>query len=88
MTGVLALACFGTGFAAAWILRTAFKMAEISWWQERMQRKVRYWQGQAIHARAVAELLIRQLAALTGQEPAAPDWPPTTDNGEGEEGWP
>jgi hypothetical protein len=85
MTGVLALACFGTGFAVAWVLRTAFKMAEMSWWQERMQRKVRYWQGQAIHARAVAEVLIRQLAAITGQEPAAPDWPRAT--GSGEEEW-
>ena len=82
MTGVLALGCFVTGFAAAWILRTAFKMAEMSWWQERMQRKVRYWQGQAIHARAVAEMHIRQLAAITGQEPAGPDWPPATASGE------
>jgi hypothetical protein len=85
MTGILALGCFGTGFAVVWILRTAFKMAEMSWWQERMRRKVRYWQGQAIHARAVAELLIRQLAAITGQEPAMPDWPQAT--GGGEEEW-
>jgi hypothetical protein len=85
MTGVLALGCFGTGFAVAWILRTAYKMAEMSWWQERMQRKVRYWQGQALHARADAELLVRQLAAITGQEPARPDWPEATDGGE--EGW-
>jgi hypothetical protein len=84
MTSVLALGCFGTGFAAAWILCAAFKMAEMSWWQERMQRKVRYWQGQAIHARAVAELLIRQLATATGQQPAAPDWPPATASGEEE----
>ena len=82
MTGVLALGCFVAGFAAAWILRTALKMAEMSWWQERMQRKVRYWQAEAIHARAVAELLIAQLAAATGQEPAAPDWPQATASGE------
>jgi len=84
MTGVLALGCFVTGFAAAWVLRTAFKMAETSWWQERMQCKVRYWQGQAIHARAAAELLNRRLAAVTGQEPAVPDWPPATSSGEDE----
>ena len=84
MTGVLALGCFVTGFAVAWILRTALKMAEMSWWQERMQRKVRYWQEQAIHARAVADLLIRQLAAITGQEPTAPDWPPATASGDEE----
>lgn len=86
MTGVLALGCFVTGFALAWILRTAFKMAEMSWWQERMQRKVHYWQGQAIHARATAEALMRQLAAITGQEPATPDWPPASASGEEE--WP
>jgi hypothetical protein len=84
MTAVLALGCFGTGFAVAWILRTAFKMAEMSWWQERMQRKVRYWQGQAIHARAVAEWLIGQLALVTGQEPVVPDWPQSTATAEEE----
>lgn len=84
MTGVLALGCFGSGFAIAWILRTAFKMAEMSWWQERMQRKVRYWQGQAIHARAVAETLIRDLADITDQPPAVPDWPPATASREEE----
>lgn len=78
MTGPLALGCFAGGFAVAWILRTAFKMAEISWWTERMQRKVRYWQAQAIHARAVAEMLLRQLADVTGREPPVPDWPPAT----------
>ena len=78
MTGVLALGCFASGFAVAWILRTAFKMAEMSWWLERMQRKVHYWQGQAIHARAVAEMLLRQLADVTGQEPPVPDWPQAT----------
>jgi hypothetical protein len=40
-----------------------------------MQRKVRYWQGEAIHARAVAEQLIRQLAVSTGRESEPPDWP-------------
>lgn len=82
MTGVLALGCFVAGFAAAWILRTAFKMAEISWWQERMHRKVCYWQRQAIHARAVAESLIHELAVITGQPPRRPDWPQTSANGE------
>jgi uncharacterized membrane protein YciS (DUF1049 family) len=75
MTGVLGLACFVTGFIAAWLLRTIFIMARISWSQERMQRKVRYWQGEAIHARAVAEQLIRQLAVSTGRESEPPDWP-------------
>jgi hypothetical protein len=63
MIGVLALGCFVTGFIAAWVLRTGFVMTQISWAQERMERKVRYWQGEAIHARAVAEPALRQLAA-------------------------
>lgn len=75
MTAQLALGCFGAGFAVAWVLRTAFKMAETSWWQGRMQTKVSYWQGQALHARSVAEQCMRRLAAATGQEPAVPDWP-------------
>ena len=75
MIGVLALGCFVSGFAVAWILRTAFKMAEMSWWQERMQRKVRYWQGEAMHARVVAESVIRELAVVTRQPPQPPDWP-------------
>jgi hypothetical protein len=82
VTAAVALGCFVTGFAVAWVLRTAFKMAEISWWQERMQRKVRYWQGEAIHARVVAESLIRELAVVRGQEPEPPDWPQASVNGE------
>jgi hypothetical protein len=75
MTGVLALACFATGFIVAWLLRTSFVLAQISWTQEQMERKVRYWQGEAIHARTVAEQSLRQLAASTGREPEPPDWP-------------
>ncbi len=75
MTGILALACFMTGFIAAWLLRTAFVMAHTSWIQEQMERKVRYWQGEAIHARAVAEQVLRQLAARTGRDPEPTDWP-------------
>jgi hypothetical protein len=66
MTEILALACFVTGFIAAWLLRTILLMAQISWSQDRMQRKVRYWQGEAIHARSVAEQL-------------SVSWPPVPD---------
>jgi hypothetical protein len=59
MIGVLALACFVTGFITAWLVRTGYVMTQISWAQERMERKVRYWQGEAIHARAAAELAER-----------------------------
>jgi endonuclease/exonuclease/phosphatase (EEP) superfamily protein YafD len=86
MIGALALGCFVTGFAVAWILRTAFTMAETSWWLKRMQYKVRYWQSQAALARVVAERLNHQLTDLTGQEPVALDWPRAPNSGE--EDWP
>src|ERR1700722_12314740 len=67
MTGILALGCFVTGFIVAWLLRTGYVMTQISWAQERMEDRVRYWQGEAMHARAVAEHLLRQLEASTGR---------------------
>jgi hypothetical protein len=80
MIGMLALACFVTGFITAWLLRTGYVMTQLSWAQERMERKVRYWQGEAIHARAAAEPARRQLAAHTGRDPEPTDWPhPDTD---------
>jgi hypothetical protein len=78
--GMLAAGCFLIGFIAAWLLRTGFVMTQISWAQEQMERKVRYWQGEAIHARAVAEHALRQLAAETGRDSEPTDWPgPDTD---------
>jgi hypothetical protein len=80
MIGMLALGCFITGFITAWILRTGFVMTQISWAQQQMERKVRYWQGEAMHARAVAEHLLRQLEASTGRPAEPTDWPgPDTD---------
>jgi hypothetical protein len=76
MIGVLALACFVTGFITAWLVRTGFVMTQISWAQEGMERKVRYWQGEAIYARAVAEPALQQLAAYTGQAPEPTGWRP------------
>jgi hypothetical protein len=79
MTGLLALGCLATGFIVAWMLRTILVMAQISWMQEQMQQKVRYWQGQTLHARTVADRLRRQLAALADQEPEPPDWSVTDE---------
>jgi len=76
MTGFLALACFLTGSITAVLLRETAVAARISWSQERMQRKVRYWMSEAAHARSVAEQLLYQLAICTGQDPEPPDWPP------------
>ena len=75
-SAILALACFATGFIVAVLLREVSVAAQISRAQERMQRKVRYWMGEAVHARNVAEQLIYQLAACTGRDPEPPDWPP------------
>ena len=80
MIGMLALACFVTGFIVAWLLRTGYVMAQINWVQEQMERKVRYWQGEAIHARSIAEHLLRELEASTGRPAEPTDWPgPDTD---------
>jgi 4'-phosphopantetheinyl transferase EntD len=75
MIGAIALGCFIVGFIAAWLLRTGYVMTQISWAQQQMERKVRYWQAEALHARAVAEHALRQLAASTGRAPEPPDWP-------------
>jgi hypothetical protein len=75
MTDILTLGCFVAGFIIAWLLRTGYVMAKISWAQEQMESKVRYWQGEALHARAVADHLLRQLEASTGQSSGPPDRP-------------
>jgi hypothetical protein len=75
---ILAVASFLTGFVLAVLLRETAVSAQISRSQERMQRQVRYWMGEAAHAREVAEQLIYQLAACTGRDPEPPDWPPLT----------
>ena len=82
MTDILPLGCFVAGFIVAWLLRTGYVMAKLSWGQEQMEHKVRYWQGEALHARAVADHLLRQLEASTGQLPGSADRPadrPDTD---------
>jgi len=65
MIAMLALACFATGFVTAWLLRTGFVMTQISWAQERMERKVRYWQGEAIHARVRQVRPVRSATAVS-----------------------
>ena len=75
MTGIVALACFATGFVTAWLTRTGFAMTQLSWTQERMERKVRYWKGEALYARTVAGDALRQLADITGRVLESPDWP-------------
>lgn len=75
MTGILALACFVTGFIVAWLLRTGYVMAQASWAMKQLEHRVRYWQSEAIYARTVAGDARCQLAAITGQAPEPADWP-------------
>jgi hypothetical protein len=63
MSEVLAATTLIFGFTVGWLLRAIFALAAISRAQERMQRKVRYWQSEAARARVVAENLRRLLAA-------------------------
>jgi hypothetical protein len=63
------------GFATGWLLRAIFALAAISRVQERMQRKVRYWQSEAARARYIVDHLRRLLAAneVSTDEPVGPD---------------
>ena len=60
---VLAAATLIFGFALGWLLRAIFALAAISRAQERMQRKVRYWQSEAARGRVIADHLRRLIAA-------------------------
>lgn len=71
MTAALATACLVTGIVTGWWLRMVIVTAEVSRSQERQQRKIRYWQSEAAHARRVARHLARQLAARADPPPEA-----------------
>ena len=60
---LLAVACLVIGLFLGWLLTTTFAVAAISRAQERMQRKVRYWQAQTASARTKAERLANLLEA-------------------------
>jgi hypothetical protein len=68
------LSALVTGFMLGWLLRTIIVMAEISFSQERMQRKVRYWQSEAALARALARHLSRRVAGYTETRPEWDLW--------------
>lgn len=75
MSAVVALASLVTGLLMGWLLRATLVMAQISRAQERMQRKVRYWQSEAAYARQAAERLARHLVAGTVLPGDGPDRP-------------
>jgi hypothetical protein len=56
-------AAAGIGMFLGFVLTATYAAAAISRSQERMQRKVRYWQAEAARAREMADRLARQLMA-------------------------
>jgi hypothetical protein len=56
-----------------WLLTAVFAVAAISRSQERMQRKVRYWQAETASARMKAERLARLMEAH-GVRPTPTSW--------------
>lgn len=74
MSAILALGCLAVGFFVGWLWQAIFVVAQISRSQERMQQKVRYWQSEAAHARAVAGHLAKRLAASEGLFPDGQHW--------------
>lgn len=80
MNLTFALSALVVGFIWGWLLRTIIVMAEISFSQERMQRKVRYWQSEAALARALARRLSRVVA---GFKEGPPEWDLRNNSGDG-----
>jgi hypothetical protein len=61
------------GLLIGWVLTVAYAVAAISRSQERMQRKVRYWQAETARARMEAERLARLMEAH-GVRPTPASW--------------
>lgn len=74
MTAILPIAAgFVIGLFLGWLLTTTYAVAAISRSQERMHRKVRYWQAEAARCREESERLARLLAARDAW-PKPPRW--------------
>jgi len=74
MTAMLPIAAgFAIGLFLGWLLTTTFAVAAISRAQERMERKVRYWQAETASARMEADRLARLMEAH-GIRPTPASW--------------
>ena len=74
MTAMLPIAAgFAIGLFLGWLLTTTFAVAAISRAQERMERKVRYWQAETASARMEADRLARLMEAH-GIRPTPESW--------------
>ena len=60
------------GLVLGWCITLIATSASVSRSQERMQRKVRYWQAETVRARAEADLLAREVDGRGGLPPAVP----------------
>ena len=75
MTIMLPLAAgFVVGLFLGWLLTTTVALAAISRSQQRMQRKVRWWQARAVSAQMEAERLAHLLEAHGLQPPPQGSW--------------
>jgi hypothetical protein len=84
MITVWAMSSLIAGFAIGWLAGATFTTAQNSFWQKRMQDKIRYWQSETAYARARARRLARLLTAVIGPlPPETQGWQPEdTDNPE------
>jgi hypothetical protein len=75
-TLVIAVVSFLSGTLGGWWLTMVIVTASISFSQERMERKVRYWQAETARAEAEAERLARTVIASSQQiQRPGGDWP-------------
>jgi hypothetical protein len=77
VTAITALVSIGMGLVIGWCITAVVTSASISHSQERMQRKVRYWQAEAARARAEAEQLAREVSAREALPVGRDDLPQT-----------
>ena len=58
---LLVAAALASGLFLGWLLTQSYATTAMSRSQERMQRKVRYWQAETARARYEADQLVRRL---------------------------
>jgi hypothetical protein len=75
VTAVTAVFSVIMGLVLGWCITLVVTSASVAHSQERMQRKVRYWQAETARARAEADHLAREVAAREGLPSAPGDWP-------------
>jgi hypothetical protein len=75
VTAITALVSIVMGLIIGWCVTAVVTSASISHSQERMQRKVRYWQAETVRARAEADQLAREVSAREALQAGRDDLP-------------